>query len=87
MHNIKCSRCGRRAKYIDPFHPWENDYTVCEQCFILVKEERELRATTHVERQTIFPQNQVVSVKVKPPQSSDVTWLQTICSWLKSIMN
>lgn len=91
MHNIKCSRCGRRAKYIDPFHPWENDYTVCELCIDLVKAERELRVKSHavspISGKVILPRSKPKTTDVLHPLAprGKTVWISTILAWLKHL--
>lgn len=32
MINAKCSACGGKALFIDPFYPYHNEYTLCGRC-------------------------------------------------------
>lgn len=36
---LKCSRCRNHADYIDCFHPWQDEYTLCKTCLPIVTAE------------------------------------------------
>lgn len=39
MINAKCSVCGKQALFIDPFHPYHNEYTLCGKCVRVEKDD------------------------------------------------
>ena len=72
---IKCSRCRNRADYIDCFHPWQDEYTLCKRCLPTVEKENLER----IEQPS--SQNESVFIPYQRPTSTE-----TYISYLPKLM-
>lgn len=63
---IKCSRCRNSADYIDCFHPWQDEYTLCKRCLPIVEKENLERT------EQPLSQSKSVFLPYKPPTMREI---------------